>query len=272
MNIDLSRYRAYDPAIGRWWQVDPLAADVDGLLSLTPYHYSFNNPIRYNDPEGDCPCLLLPLIFEAAAVLTAAEATGIAVAAGGATAITYQDELTAFGKEVFDAMAGAGNPEVLRNPASGSYSRWQANSSQGQESTQSKGQASTPSTSSSSSAPKEPKGKKNSKNEPVTLTVSKSKYPQAAQHIEDAQKAGVSTTGTIDRQGTKARRKEALKNVPIKKGKDRDEVPPAVINNGGNGSSVRHIDYSDNRGAGRALGWQIDGLPNGTNVIIKTVE
>jgi RHS repeat-associated protein len=56
-NIDLSRYRAYDPAIGRWWQVDPLAADVDELLSLTPYNYSFNNPIRYSDPKDDCLCV-----------------------------------------------------------------------------------------------------------------------------------------------------------------------------------------------------------------------
>lgn len=54
LNVDLTKYRVYDPAIGRWWQVDPLA-DEDELISLTPYNYSFNNPIRYNDPEGDCP-------------------------------------------------------------------------------------------------------------------------------------------------------------------------------------------------------------------------
>jgi RHS repeat-associated protein len=54
LNIDLTKYRAYDPAIGRWWQVDPLA-DEEDFTSLTPYNYSFNNPIRYNDPYGDCP-------------------------------------------------------------------------------------------------------------------------------------------------------------------------------------------------------------------------
>lgn len=54
LNVDLTMYRVYDPAIGRWWQVDPLA-DEDELVSLTPYNYSFNNQIRYNDPEGDCP-------------------------------------------------------------------------------------------------------------------------------------------------------------------------------------------------------------------------
>jgi RHS repeat-associated protein len=54
LDIDLTRYRAYDPAIGRWWQIDP-KADVEDLVSLTPYNYSFNNPIRWNDPLGDCP-------------------------------------------------------------------------------------------------------------------------------------------------------------------------------------------------------------------------
>jgi RHS repeat-associated protein len=115
LNIDLSRYRSYDPAIGRWWQVDPLAADIDELLSLTPYNYSFNNPIRYNDPEGDCPCLALPIIIEAIAALTTAEvATGAAVAAGGATAITFQDELAAFGSKVWEAM---GNASPYSTPA-----------------------------------------------------------------------------------------------------------------------------------------------------------
>src|SRR5690606_21287254 len=38
--------------MGRWWQVDPKA---DMFFSLTPYNYSFNDPVRYNDPEGDCP-------------------------------------------------------------------------------------------------------------------------------------------------------------------------------------------------------------------------
>lgn len=45
-------YRMLDPASGRWWQVDPM---VDELYFWTPYNYSFNNPIRYNDPKGDCP-------------------------------------------------------------------------------------------------------------------------------------------------------------------------------------------------------------------------
>jgi len=54
LNIDLTKFRAYDPALGRWWQIDPLA-DQEDLVNWTPYNYSFNNPVRFNDPLGDCP-------------------------------------------------------------------------------------------------------------------------------------------------------------------------------------------------------------------------
>ena len=54
LNVDQSKLRTYDYIIGRWWQPDPLA-DEGTLISLTPYNYSGNDPVRYSDPEGDCP-------------------------------------------------------------------------------------------------------------------------------------------------------------------------------------------------------------------------
>ncbi len=41
--------RNYDPAIGRWMNVDPLA---DSYLNLSPYTFVANNPLLYIDPDG----------------------------------------------------------------------------------------------------------------------------------------------------------------------------------------------------------------------------
>jgi len=42
-------FRNYDPVLGRFVQIDPLAVEYD---MFTPYHYSANNPILFNDPSG----------------------------------------------------------------------------------------------------------------------------------------------------------------------------------------------------------------------------
>jgi len=52
LSVDLTKFRVYDPAIERWWQVDP-KADHSGQESWTPYQYAFNNPILHDDPFGD---------------------------------------------------------------------------------------------------------------------------------------------------------------------------------------------------------------------------
>ena len=49
LNIYDFNARYYDPAIGRFLQIDPLA---EVAPDLTPYRFGFNNPILYNDPLG----------------------------------------------------------------------------------------------------------------------------------------------------------------------------------------------------------------------------
>ncbi|UII30783.1 hypothetical protein LVD17_21040 [Fulvivirga ulvae] len=41
--------RMYDPEIGQWYAIDPLA---ENSISMTPYHYAANNPIIYIDING----------------------------------------------------------------------------------------------------------------------------------------------------------------------------------------------------------------------------
>jgi len=49
-NMYSTFYRQYDAVLGRFHSVDPLA---DLVTAITPYQYAFNNPVRFNDPNGD---------------------------------------------------------------------------------------------------------------------------------------------------------------------------------------------------------------------------
>lgn len=47
--------RYYDPTIGRFLSVDPVAANPDTGASFSRYIYAANNPYRFTDPDGrDC--------------------------------------------------------------------------------------------------------------------------------------------------------------------------------------------------------------------------
>ena len=116
----------------------------------------------------------------------------------------------------------------------------------------------------------ERKSKSDTDNEvDVEVVIPRSRYPETAQHVEDAIENGHPDTLTVDRSKAKTNRRKSLKAIPKVKNKDLDEYPPAMFKEGGTGASVRPISSSDNRGAGSWMGHKLRAFPDGTRVRIR---
>lgn len=106
----------------------------------------------------------------------------------------------------------------------------------------------------------------------VLVNLSRSQYPQTTGHIDYARTVkGKPFVLTIDRPGKNKRSAAALAPYKPKSGFDRDEYPPAIALEGGNGADVAYISPADNEGAGASMGNQLRPYANGTKFCIQLV-
>jgi hypothetical protein len=119
---------------------------------------------------------------------------------------------------------------------------------------------------------------------PQRIVVDENKYPESAEHIQEAQ-SGIRWRGeresrgtplpaevTVDRPNANFNRREALNGIPSmgSEGLDRDEYPPAMFAEGGKDASVKYISAGDNRASGASMGNQVRafGLGQGDKIVI----
>jgi hypothetical protein len=105
---------------------------------------------------------------------------------------------------------------------------------------------------------------------PRDVVISRSRYPQAAAHIDHAQRNGQPTILHIDRAAAKKNRRASTGHVKLNPkpaaGYERDEYPPAFTREGGHNANVRFIDRHDNRGAGASMRAQTQRLKDQSKV------
>lgn len=99
---------------------------------------------------------------------------------------------------------------------------------------------------------------------PVKIEVSAARWPHIADHVADVRKHYREVLH-LDRAGADENRSQSLAGFPTRKGYDRDEYPPALSAEGGEGANVRYVIASENRSQGSVMGNALEPYCNGTH-------
>lgn len=96
----------------------------------------------------------------------------------------------------------------------------------------------------------------------MVVDLDNRKHRHVLDHVWDATRAGQPKRLHIARYEADDNRRASLRGVPSKPGWDRDEYPPAMSDEGGQGASVRYVRPAENRSAGSVMGNQLEAFCN----------
>jgi RHS repeat-associated protein len=280
--------REYDPSTGRFISVDPEFAS-DDPQSLGGYLYANNSPLSFSDPSGRgwgwLAVAVVAVVVVAVVVAIACPAVAPALIAAGQAAIeagtfAAASGASAGGVALAAGVAGAAELSVAAGAAVGTgivatgltvagaggrlWSGTEDGPMFGGGGGPRRPNANGPKPKMAVPPKADPRGP--IPDEIISVPVSRDKYPDYAQHVEDARDAGHPEVLTLERQYADDRREESTSPYPSRKneGLERDEYPPANSKEGGKGASVRYIPESQNGGAGATVGNYLRRYPNGT--------
>jgi Deoxyribonuclease NucA/NucB len=97
----------------------------------------------------------------------------------------------------------------------------------------------------------------------VSISFSKTKYPNIKAHTERAIAKGQPRILKLNRKGADERRRKLLENIPTKKGYDRDEYSPAFARKTWK-ADVEYVPSSENRSHGSVMGKKLSPYCDGT--------
>ena len=124
--------------------------------------------------------------------------------------------------------------------------------------------------------PKPQQAARQAAEKPRDVVIQRSKHPEAADHIEHAQRNGQPTVLHIDRAGATGNRAASTGGVKLNPKPaphyERDEYPPAFTREGGHNANVRFINPHDNRGAGSSMRAQTRDLPDGSKIRVLVAD
>jgi RHS repeat-associated protein len=250
------RARYFKPAIGRFWTMDSHEGIPDDPESLHKYLYCAADPVNRIDPSGN---MSLPEISLTIGIQLMNYAPRIALAAGYVALVSANVYIwTGVAISVDDAFNDGALSDSLYalQDAAGNTFFIAAFAFDG---------ASSVSLTPARPGQRTPQPKK-------TIDIPKSKYPASYGHWVRAQAKGKPALVQAGRSKTVQRRAASLAGIPRVRGMDRDEYPPAVFEEGGDGASVEYLPPSDNRGAGAVLGNALRDVQDGEWVLLRPVD